>query len=104
MNPLSTPLCLAGELTIYRATEWRSCLQAALAGLAEGAALDIDLSAVTEMDSAGVQLLMAARKSAQAAGGALRLVGHSAAVREVFAAMDLDGFFADALPPAALAH
>jgi hypothetical protein len=41
-------------------------------------------------------------KSARSSGAALRLIGPSAAVREVFATLDLAGFFADPLPPPAL--
>jgi len=84
---------IEGELTIYRAAELRSSLQAALAGLAEGAELELDLAGVTEMDSAGVQLLMAAQKSAHAAQRGLRLVGLSAAVLEVFETLDLAAHF-----------
>jgi hypothetical protein len=43
-----------------------------------------------------------AGKSARSSGAALRLIGPSAAVREVFATLDLAGFFADPLPPPAL--
>ena len=80
----ASSLCLEGELTIYRAAELRASLQQALAGTPAGGALELDLAGVTEMDSAGVQLLMAARKSARAARCDLRLVGHSPALLEVF--------------------
>ena len=76
-----------GEMTIYRAAELREGL---LAALAQGEGdFTIDLAAVTEMDSAGVQLLMAARKSAEAAGFALHLAGHSPAVVEVLETLGL---------------
>ena len=87
---------IEGELTIYRAAELRTNLLAALAGLAElpaDAELQIDLAGVSEMDSAGVQLLMAAQKSAQAARRKLRLVDPSAAVLEVFNTLDLAAHF-----------
>jgi len=60
-----------GEMTIYCATELRAALQAALA--AGGGDFALDLSAVTEIDCAGVQLLLAAAKSAAAAQRTLRL-------------------------------
>jgi anti-anti-sigma factor len=93
----TTTLRIEGELTIYRAAELRTSLQAALAGLAEHGALELDLAAVTEMDSAGVQLLMAAKKSAQAVRRDLRLVGHSPAVIQVFNTLDLAAHFGDPL-------
>jgi len=93
----TTSLVLDGELTIYRAAELRETLIAALAGVGEGAALELDLTEVSELDSAGVQLLMAAKKSAQAAQRDLRLVGHSPAVLEIFETLDLAAHFGDAL-------
>jgi anti-anti-sigma factor len=87
---------IAGELTIYRAAELCESLKTALAGLADGGDLEIDLSAVTEMDSAGAQLLMAAHESARASRHGLRLVNPSAAVDEVFETLQLAPHFADA--------
>jgi anti-anti-sigma factor len=87
---------IAGELTIYRAAELCESLKAALAGLGDGGDLEIDLSAVTEMDSAGAQLLMAAHKSARASRHGLRLVKPSAAVDEVFETLQLAPHFAGA--------
>lgn len=91
-----------GEMTIYRAAELQGGLQAALTQ-GEGD-FTIDLAAVNEMDSAGVQLLMAARKSAQAAGFALHVVGHSPAVVEVLDTLGLAALLGDAAAPADAAH
>ena len=91
----TTPFRIEGELTIYRAAELAASLKAALEGVAAGDALDIDLAEVTEMDSAGVQLLMAARRSARDTQRTLRLLGHSPAVREVFDTLRLAAHFAD---------
>jgi anti-sigma B factor antagonist len=90
----TTPLRLEGELTVYRAQELQRTLLDALAG---AATLEIDLHAVTEMDSAGVQLLIAAKCAAVAADKTLRLVDHSPAVVEVFRLFDLAALFGD--PP-----
>lgn len=90
-------LALDGELTIYRAAELRDTLIKALAALNDGSALELDLAEVSELDIAGVQLLMAAKKSAQAAQRDLRLVGHSPAVLEVFETLDLAAHFGDPL-------
>jgi len=85
-----------GELTIYRAAELAGAMKAALAAVADGGALELDLSEVAEMDCAGVQLLLAARRSAAESGRTLRLSGRSAAVDEVLATLRLDGHFGDA--------
>ena len=95
-NP--TAFRVHGELTIYRAAEISESLQAALAGLAVGGDLQVDLSSVTEMDCAGVQLLLAARKTAHAGGRTLRVAERSPAVLEVFETLQLAAWFGDELP------
>jgi anti-sigma B factor antagonist len=94
---MSVPATLAldGEVTIYRATELRQTLLAALAEAPDG--LAIDLAGVTEFDSAGVQLLMAAKRAANDSGRPLVLAEHSAAVLDVFELLDLAAFFGDPL-------
>lgn len=91
-KPAASTLKLEGELTIYRAAELKDTL---LAPLAEATSLEADLAGVTEIDSAGVQLLMLAKQTAQANGCELRLVGHSPAVVDVFELLDLAGHFGD---------
>lgn len=93
----STVLALDGELSIYRAAELRDSLLKALADLPAGAALELNLAQVSELDSAGVQLLMAAKKSAQAGQRELHMVDHSPAVLEVFERLDLAAHFGDPL-------
>ena len=70
---------LAGDWTIYRAAELQPLLQARLA---EGAD-SFDLAGVTEIDSCGLQLLLAARRSAAAAGVQARFLNAPEAVREL---------------------
>jgi anti-anti-sigma regulatory factor len=65
--------------------------------LDEPAPSEIDLSAVTEIDTAGVQLLMLAKRTALEAKRELRLVGHSAAVIEVFELLNVAAYFGDHL-------
>ncbi len=67
-----------GELTIQRAAE----LKPVLVQAARAEAPLIDLSGVTELDTAGVQLLLLARRVAAARGVPLRLAAASEAVRE----------------------
>lgn len=88
---------IEGELSIYRAAELKPMLLEALAALAPGAALLLDLSEVSELDSAGVQLLMLLKRTAQQRGQELRLSGHSPAVLEVFELLDLGAYFGDPL-------
>jgi anti-sigma B factor antagonist len=79
-------LAIAGELTIYRAQELKQTLLDALEAHTE---LELDLSQVSELDSAGLQLLLFAKQSASARRVALTLVEPSPAVREVFALLQL---------------
>jgi anti-anti-sigma factor len=70
-------LVLEGELTIQGAAELKALL---LAGLAKTGRLTVDLSAVTAIDLAAIQLLTAAARSAEARGGRLAIVDRTAAV------------------------
>lgn len=87
-------LCIEGELNIYRAEELKRAL---LASLEQTPILEVNLAAVTELDSAGVQLLMLAKESAKARDRELHLVAHSAAVAEVFELLNLGPYFDDPL-------
>ncbi|SNT10796.1 anti-anti-sigma factor [Noviherbaspirillum humi] len=92
----SAALTLGGELTIYRAAEVREILLDALVPRASvPIRLEIDLSTVEEIDGAGVQLLLAAHKTARQQGTRLNLIKHSPAVIEVFELFDLAGYFGD---------
>jgi anti-anti-sigma factor len=100
MGMTSSLLRIDGELTIYRAAELAAAMRTALAAVADGGALDLDLSEVAEMDSAGVQLLLAARRSAIESGRALRLIARSAAVDDVLAILHLTALFGDTVAEA----
>jgi anti-sigma B factor antagonist len=88
-------LTLAGELTIYRAAELKHTVLDALAATDTG--LEVDLAGVTEMDTAGLQVLMVAKKAAARRELPLRLVGHSPAVLEVFELLNVAAHFGDPL-------
>ena len=75
-------VALAGAMTIYQAVQARASLLNALE--AAPAELEIDLSGVLEMDSAGLQLLAMVKREGASRGKAVRLTVHSAAVAEVF--------------------
>jgi anti-anti-sigma factor len=88
MNPESHVhrISLSGAMSIFRAIELRDQLLAAFEPAAE---IEVDLSQVTEIDSAGVQLMIAAQHQAQADGKVLRFVGHADAVLEALALCEL---------------
>jgi anti-sigma B factor antagonist len=79
-------VCVAhvdGDLTIYTAQDCRALLLEHLQQLQSCAALDIDLSGVGEIDSAGLQLLILARRHGAALGKPVRLRNCSAPVLQL---------------------
>lgn len=95
-TPNASPARLAvdGELTIYRAAELKPVLLSALDGASQ---VEIDLGRVTEVDTAGMQLLLLAKRTAQSRNIALHLVAHSPAVLDAIELLDLAAFFGDPL-------
>lgn len=89
-----TRITLDGELTIYRAADLKVTV---LEALRKTRVLEIDLSGVTELDTAGLQVLMLAKQTAAADQRELRLLQHSPAVVEIFEMLDLVAFFGDAV-------
>jgi anti-sigma B factor antagonist len=94
---------IEGDMTIYNAAACRQLLQACLDGCREA---EFDLSGVAEIDSAGVQLLIAAKREGAARAKPVRLVAHSAAVQEIIDLFHLAGQFGDpmVMPSAAPAR
>jgi anti-sigma B factor antagonist len=76
-----------GEMTIYRAAELKPAL---LDAVRTHDAPALDLSAVTEFDSAGLQLLLVARQEAARLGKRLAVSAASSAVRDVFTLLGMD--------------
>ncbi|ATG75023.1 anti-sigma B factor antagonist [Zobellella denitrificans] len=85
-------LRLEGELTIYTAAALKSQLAPYLAGPQQ---LGLDLAGVSELDSAGLQLLLLAKRELDRQGGALSLLWHSQAVLEVLELCRLNAHFGD---------
>lgn len=83
-----------GTMTIYDAASHKKDLLKAFNNIDE---LEIDLSGVTEMDSAGLQLLVLLKREAFREGKQVRLVAHSAASLEVLDIYNLGAFFGDPL-------
>ncbi len=73
-------LALEGDLTIYHATALK---EQVLSALEQHADLELDLTGVTEIDTAGCQILLLARREADRLGKSLRLTNTGAAVTEV---------------------
>ncbi|WP_373990083.1 STAS domain-containing protein [Duganella sp. BuS-21] len=89
-----TRISIDGELNIYRAADLKVTV---LEALRKTRVLEIDLSGVTELDTAGLQVLMLAKQAAAADQRELRLLQHSPAVLDIFEMLDLGAFFGDAV-------
>lgn len=85
-------LILDGSMNIYNAQEIKGRL---MDGLRAAPILELDLSHVNEVDTAGVQLLILVKRESQRLGHDLRIVAHSPAVREVIDFYNMDAFFGD---------
>lgn len=86
-------LSLGPELTIAFAAASHQQLAEALAG--GTGALTLDLSGVTEFDSAGLQLLLATRRSLAASGRPLRIAAPSEVVRDALLVFGLQPLLAE---------
>ncbi|MCX8017380.1 MAG: STAS domain-containing protein [Rhodocyclaceae bacterium] len=85
-------LILDGPMTIYNAGEIKAQL---LNALKSASIVELDLSHVSEMDTAGFQLLVMAKRESQREGKTLRIVAHSQPVRDVIDFYNMDAFFGD---------
>ncbi len=91
-------LTLEGELTIYSAAETKTQLLAFLDSANE---LEINLAEVSEIDTAGLQLLILAKQEARRSGKKLHFSLHSPAVIQLLELANLAAFFDD---PLVLSH
>lgn len=85
-------LVIVEDMTIYNALDQKKRLVAALDG-ADG--LELDLSQVAEIDSAGLQLLILTKREAARLGKQMSIVAHSPAVRQMLDFCNLAAFFGD---------
>ena len=86
------PLVIAEDMTIYNAAAQKQGLLDALQGTDR---LEIDLSAVSEIDTAGFQLLVLVKREAARLNKTARIVAHSPAVREVVDFFNMAAHFGD---------
>ena len=98
-------LRIDGDLTVYTAGEWRARLASAL-DPTTGQGTLIDVSRVTEIDTAGLQLLLMARRAAAARPGPFALLAPSPSVRDLLQLCGLDHLIREGVPaePDALAR
>jgi len=87
-----TLVAIQDEMTIYNALEQKNTLYGCLKPDHE---LQIDLSEVSEIDSAGIQLLIFLKNEAIRKQNELSFVHHSQAVVEVVDLFNLSSFFND---------
>src|SRR5262249_42894500 len=83
---------VSGNMTIYEAAADKPVL---LQALSRADQVEIDLSAVAEMDTAGLQLLLLAERESQKAGKRLSIVGHSESSLDVLDRYNLVSYFGD---------
>lgn len=87
-------LTLTEDLTIYHAAGQKGRL---LAAVHSAPVLELDLAQVGAIDSAGVQLLMLAKREAQQRAHTFSIIAHSPAIQELFDFFNLAGYFGDPL-------
>lgn len=88
---------LTGELTIATVADQWTVLAA---DLAAGTDLEIDLSGVVELDTAGLQLLLMAVREADRSGARVVLTGAGEPVRAVLAIAHLETLVTDTVEAA----
>ncbi|CAB1369427.1 STAS domain-containing protein [Denitratisoma oestradiolicum] len=85
-------LTLDGSLLIYNAEETKHRL---IDTLETVQLLELDLSHVSEIDTAGMQLLILVKQESLRHDKTLRIVAHSPAVQEVIEFFNMVSFFGD---------
>jgi anti-sigma B factor antagonist len=93
-NAESRRLVLENDLTIYNAAEHKCAL---LDALEQASVVELDLARVGEIDSAGLQVLLLAKRESLVAGKDLRVLSHSPAVRELLDFLNVASYFGDPL-------
>lgn len=90
-----TGVAVMGEMNIYNALELKAAL---MKSIDESEAVDLDLSGVSEFDSAGLQLLLLARKECERGGKQLKFTAKSAQVESVIGLFNLGNLFESPRP------
>jgi anti-sigma B factor antagonist len=93
-NPHAARIVIEDDMTIYHATALKATL---LGSIQRHQLIELDLSRVAEIDTAGLQLLLLARREAQRCDTTLRMLAHSPAVHELIDFFDIAGLLGDPL-------
>lgn len=83
---------IEGEMTIYNAAQLKDAL---LMAMTEPGQLEMNLGQVSEIDTAGLQLLALAKREAADNGQTLHFVAHSQAVLNMLDMCNLESVFGD---------
>jgi anti-sigma B factor antagonist len=90
--PTASRLAIREDMTIYQAQAQKEQLLAALAATED---LELDLSGVGEMDTAGLQLLLLLKREVLQQGKQLKITSHSPNVQRIFDFCNLVAVFGD---------
>jgi anti-anti-sigma factor len=82
------------DMTIYHAEALKEKL---METLSRSAVFELDLSQVVEIDTAGLQLLLLAKRESQLQGKTFRIVAHSPAAHELIDFFNMAAYFGDPL-------
>ncbi len=81
---------ISGEMTVYNASEIKKGLAEHLFSAKE---IELDLSGVSEIDSAGLQLMILAKSESMGAGRSLRITALSGPVEGIVRLYNMQEFF-----------
>ena len=87
-----TKLVMAEDMTIYNAMAQKEAFLRALQNCQE---LDVDLSQVGEMDTAGFQILLLIKREANKAQKTLQISAQSKAVGDLIELFNMSSYFTD---------
>ena len=83
------------DMTIYEAVEQKAELLKTLKKLKKSEQMEVDLSNVNEMDTAGIQILLLLKRTAEKENKIMLLVAHSPASLDVIDRYNLATYFGD---------
>ena len=91
----SCNVLIEDNMTIYEAAEQKTQLLEALKKVKKKEQIEIDLSNVNEMDTAGIQVLLLLKQTAEKGKKIVLLVAHSPASLDVIDRYNLAAYFGD---------
>jgi len=103
-NDGSCEVLIEEDMTIYEAIKQKKKLLNALKKLKKNEQIKIDLSNVNEMDTAGLQVLLLIKQTAEKARQVVLLVAHSPATLDVINRYNLASYFGDPLIISSTGH